>query len=130
MSPKMSARSGVEGNKNILAPFGAISCMFPMGRINQKKTCVFAVFLGGSIGPIHSVWGGYGGSTVSFETCFLHRKSKNLKSGGRAAGLAKAGWVLRVAWKLVSCFFAHLYDEKVACNRISSFVHLRHVRSF
>ena len=52
----MSARSGLVGTKILLAPFGAISGIFSMGRTNQKSAQKMLIFLGGPMGPIHPVW--------------------------------------------------------------------------
>ena len=78
VSPKMSARSGLVGNKTSWPHLGPFQAICSMGRTNVKHLLVFAIFLGGPMGPIHLVWTngpGWGAVAViswfnSTESCF------------------------------------------------------------
>ena len=53
----------ISRKKILLAPFGAIPGMFTEKSQNSQ---IFAIFLGGPMGPIHPVWGHV---LVSFSIC-------------------------------------------------------------
>ena len=55
--PKMSARSGLAGERTSRPHLGPPQAIFCVGRKNQKNVKILLIFLGGPMGPIHPVWG-------------------------------------------------------------------------